>query len=109
MTQQGAISVRRPRREVSPRRDWSLPTGSRFMRITLRAIGWPTYFLDTLPYNAHTTASDALWVGLPVITCLGEAFPGRIAASLLRAVGLPQLVTQTPREYEALARRLAQP
>ncbi len=65
-------------------------------------------FLDTLPYNAHTTASDALWVGLPVITCLGEAFPGRVAASLLRAVGLPELVTQTPREYEALARRLAQ-
>src|SRR5262249_13951302 len=46
-------------------------------------------FLDTLPYNAHTTASDALWAGLPVLTCLGETFAGRVAASLLRAVGLP--------------------
>ena len=64
-------------------------------------------FLDTLPYNAHTTASDALWAGLPVITCMGDAFPGRVGASLLRAVGLPELVTKTLVEYEELARRLA--
>jgi predicted O-linked N-acetylglucosamine transferase (SPINDLY family) len=64
-------------------------------------------FLDTLPYNAHTTASDALWAGLPLVTCLGEAFPGRVAASLLRAAGLPELVTHSPAEYEALALRLA--
>ncbi len=64
-------------------------------------------FLDTLPYNAHTTASDALWAGLPVLTCMGSAFPGRVAASLLDAAGLPQLVTNTLEEYEGLALRLA--
>jgi predicted O-linked N-acetylglucosamine transferase (SPINDLY family) len=64
-------------------------------------------FLDTLPYNAHTTTSDALWSGLPVITCMGEGFAGRVAASLLRAVGLPELVTGTADEYEALAVSLA--
>jgi protein O-GlcNAc transferase len=64
-------------------------------------------FLDTLPYNAHTTASDALWAGLPVLTCIGEAFAGRVAASLLNAVGLPELVTATAGDYEALALTLA--
>jgi protein O-GlcNAc transferase len=64
-------------------------------------------FLDTLPFNAHTTASDALWAGLPVITCYGECFAGRVAASLLKAVGLPELVTINLDEYEALALRLA--
>ncbi|NJD88586.1 MAG: tetratricopeptide repeat protein [Betaproteobacteria bacterium] len=64
-------------------------------------------FLDTLPYNAHTTASDALWAGLPVLTCLGGTFAGRVAASLLRAVGLPELVVDTVQEYEALALALA--
>ena len=64
-------------------------------------------FLDTLPYNAHTLASDALWGGCPVITCAGRAFPGRVAASLLRAVGLRELATQTLSEYEALAFELA--
>ena len=64
-------------------------------------------FLDTLPYNAHTTASDALWAGLPVVTCLGNAFAGRVAASLLNAIGLPELVTHSIEDYEALALRLA--
>ena len=64
-------------------------------------------FLDTLPYNAHTLTSDALWGGCPVITCLGWAFPGRVAASLLRAVGLPELATHSLADYEALAMRLA--
>jgi protein O-GlcNAc transferase len=64
-------------------------------------------FLDTLPYNAHTTASDALWVGLPVLTCLGPTFAGRVAASLLHAVGLPELVTHSLEEYEAAALQLA--
>jgi protein O-GlcNAc transferase len=63
--------------------------------------------LDTLPYNAHTTASDALWAGLPVLTCLGEAFAGRVAASLLKAIGLDALITRTLAEYEALALRLS--
>ena len=64
-------------------------------------------FLDTLPYNAHTTASDALWAGLPVITCAGETFAARVAGSLLHAIGLPELVTHTLSDYEALALRLA--
>lgn len=64
-------------------------------------------FLDTLPYNAHTTASDALWMGLPVVTCRGNAFAGRVGASLLKAVGLPDLVTDNLADYEALALRLA--
>jgi protein O-GlcNAc transferase len=64
-------------------------------------------FLDTLPYNAHTTTSDALWAGLPVLTCRGYAFPGRVAASLLRAVGLPELITNNLPDYEALAIKLA--
>lgn len=64
-------------------------------------------FLDTLPCNAHTTTGDALWAGLPVLTCLGEAFAGRVAASLLHAVGLPELVVATPEKYEALAIQLA--
>jgi protein O-GlcNAc transferase len=64
-------------------------------------------FLDTLPYNAHTTAADALRAGLPVLTCRGHAMAGRIAASLLHAVGSPDLVTASLDEYEALALRLA--
>ncbi len=64
-------------------------------------------FLDTLPYNAGTTASDALWAGVPVLTCIGEAFASRIAASLLTAIGLPELITSTQAEYEALAIELA--
>jgi predicted O-linked N-acetylglucosamine transferase (SPINDLY family) len=63
-------------------------------------------FLDTLPYNAHTTASDALWAGLPVLTCAGTTFPGRVAASLLESIGLEELVTQSLADYEALAIRL---
>jgi predicted O-linked N-acetylglucosamine transferase (SPINDLY family) len=65
-------------------------------------------FLDTLPYNAHTTASDALWAGLPVLTCCGDTFAGRVAASLLSAVGLTELVTHNLDDYKALALRLAQ-
>ena len=64
-------------------------------------------FLDTLPYNAHATACDALWAGLPVVTCRGEAFAGRVAASLLTAIDLPELVTENLTDYEALALRLA--
>jgi predicted O-linked N-acetylglucosamine transferase (SPINDLY family) len=64
-------------------------------------------FLDTLPYNAHTTACDALWTGLPVLTCSGETFAGRVAGSLLQAVGLPELITTNLADYEALALKLA--
>lgn len=64
-------------------------------------------FLDTLPYNAHTTASDALWTGLPLVTCAGRGFAARVAASLLTAVGLPELITGSLEAYEALALDLA--
>lgn len=64
-------------------------------------------FLDTLPYNAHTTASDALWAGLPVITLTGSSFPGRVATSLLKSIHLPGLITNSPTEYETLAIELA--
>jgi protein O-GlcNAc transferase len=64
-------------------------------------------FLDTLPYNEHTTASDALWAGLPVLTCAGDTFAGRVAGSLLQSVGLPELITFSPAAYEAMGLRLA--
>jgi predicted O-linked N-acetylglucosamine transferase (SPINDLY family) len=65
-------------------------------------------FLDTLPFNGGTTASDALWAGLPVLTLMGQAFASRYAASLLTAIGLPELITTTPEQYEALAIELGQ-
>jgi predicted O-linked N-acetylglucosamine transferase (SPINDLY family) len=65
-------------------------------------------FLDTLPHNAHTTASDSLWCGVPVVTCVGPTFAGRVASSLLHAVGLPELVAASLEEYESLAIALAQ-
>ena len=64
-------------------------------------------FLDTLPYNAHTTASDALWAGVPVLTCTGQSFAGRVGTSLLHGAGLPELVTDDLAAYEALALALA--
>jgi predicted O-linked N-acetylglucosamine transferase (SPINDLY family) len=76
--------------------------GDHLARLTLADL-----FLDTLPYNAHATASDALWAGLPVLTQIGEAFPGRVAASLLKAINLPELITATSDEYEQLAVDLA--
>jgi predicted O-linked N-acetylglucosamine transferase (SPINDLY family) len=64
-------------------------------------------FLDTLPYNAGTTASDALWVGLPVLTCMGESFAGRVAGSVLRAIELPELIATSQEQYERMAVELA--
>jgi predicted O-linked N-acetylglucosamine transferase (SPINDLY family) len=64
-------------------------------------------FLDTLPHNAHTTASDALWAGLPVLTCAGDTFAGRVAASLLDAVGLADMIVETREAYKSAAIRLA--
>jgi predicted O-linked N-acetylglucosamine transferase (SPINDLY family) len=64
-------------------------------------------FLDTLPYNAHATACDALWAGLPLVTCAGRSFHSRVAASLLHAAGLPELVTSSLEGYEETARALA--
>ena len=64
-------------------------------------------FLDTTPYNGHATACDALWAGVPVITCPGSTFPGRVAASLLHAIEMPELIASSFLEYERLARLLA--
>jgi predicted O-linked N-acetylglucosamine transferase (SPINDLY family) len=64
-------------------------------------------FLDTLPYNAHTTAADALWAGLPLLTCTGSTFPGRVAGSLLKAIGLPELIASSLERYQARALELA--
>jgi protein O-GlcNAc transferase len=64
-------------------------------------------FLDTQPYNAHTSTSDALWMGLPVLTCAGATFASRVAGSLLQAAGLTELITETPEEYERKAVQLA--
>ena len=79
-----------------------LPTDRHLARLQLADL-----FLDSLPYNAHTTASDALWAGVPLITCRGTAFPGRVAASLLSAAGLTELVTESRADFEALAIKLA--
>lgn len=64
-------------------------------------------FLDTVPCNAHTTASDALWSGLPVITCLGSSFSARVAASIINAAGMPELITHSLEDYESLAFKIA--
>ena len=63
--------------------------------------------LDTLPYKAHTTTSDALWVGLAVLTQIGRSFPARVAASLLRAVGMPEMVVESRADYIARAVQFA--
>ncbi len=80
----------------------TLPNPEHLARFTIADL-----FLDTAPYNAHTLASDALWGGCPVVTYAGRAFPGRVAASLLKAVGLPELVTHSLADYESLALGLA--
>ena len=64
-------------------------------------------FVDTFTFNAHTTAAEALWAGLPVVTKVGLGFAARVAGSLLNAVGLPELITETEQDYEALILELA--
>jgi predicted O-linked N-acetylglucosamine transferase (SPINDLY family) len=73
----------------------------------LNSIKQADLFIDTLPYNAHTTASDALRMGLPVLTCIGHSFASRVAASVINAVNLPELITTTQEQYESLAIELA--
>jgi predicted O-linked N-acetylglucosamine transferase (SPINDLY family) len=79
-----------------------IPVAEHLNRIQLADL-----FLDTLPYNAHTTTSDALRMELPVLTCMGNSFAGRVGASLLNAVNLPELITTTQKQYESLAIQLA--
>jgi protein O-GlcNAc transferase len=64
-------------------------------------------FLDTLPYNAHAGGSDALWAGVPIVTCKGTSLAGRVGASLMNAIGLPELITESLDAYESLALKLA--
>lgn len=93
------------RRGISPERlifAERLPLAEHLARTSLADL-----FLDTFPYGAHTIASDALWAGVPVLTRTGETFPSRVAASLLHAVGVPELVTETASAYEQLAVELA--
>jgi protein O-GlcNAc transferase len=73
----------------------------------LRRLQFADLVLDNLPYNAHTTASDALWAGVPLLTCIGDTFAGRVAASLLRSAGLSTLITLSKSEYEQKALELA--
>ncbi len=93
------------RREIDPLRLVLAPRVSQPEHLARLALA--DLMLDTLPYNAHTTASDALWMGVPVLTCVGDTFASRVAASLLRAAGLPELITSSLDAYEAEALRLA--
>jgi protein O-GlcNAc transferase len=92
-------------RDIDPRRLVFAPRAAPAEHLARHRLA--DLFLDTLPYNAHTTANDALRAGLPVLTLKGNTFAGRVAASLLHAVGLPELITDSAAEYEALARNLA--
>ncbi|HJR55371.1 MAG TPA: tetratricopeptide repeat protein [Rhizomicrobium sp.] len=76
-------------------------------RLHLQRLPNADLMLDNLPYGAHTTASDALWMGVPIVTCQGTAFAGRVGASLLTAISCPELITHSMAEYEALALELA--
>jgi predicted O-linked N-acetylglucosamine transferase (SPINDLY family) len=102
-----AASLRREiaRAGLDPARLVFAPQIENAAHISRLALG--DLFLDSLPYNAHTTASDALWAGLPLLTCRGQAFAGRVAASLLRAAGVPELITDNLDDYESLALELA--
>ncbi len=104
-TAQGNLSKEAVKRGIDPARvvfGQRLPPAQYLARYRAADL-----FLDTLPYNAGTTASDALWVGLPVLTCLGDTFAGRVAGSLLTAIGLPELITRTQSQYEDMAVALA--
>jgi protein O-GlcNAc transferase len=94
------------RRGISPDRLVFAPR-TRLMEDHLARYRLADIFLDTLHFNAHTTASDALWACLPVLTCAGATYAARVAGSLLHAVGLPELITDSLDAYEALALKLA--
>ncbi len=89
-----------PRRLIDAQRTSSLPQHLARLRLA-------DLFLDTLPYNAHATSIDALWAGLPIVTRIGQSFAGRVAAGLLEAIELPELITTSVQQYEDLAVELA--
>ena len=99
-----ALHLDRRSRQNYPRRQTRAPS-VKFYPLARHRLA--DLFLDTLPYNAHTTSSDALWAGLPVLTRIGETFADRVAASLLNAIGLPELITTTLEAYEQMAIDLA--
>ncbi len=106
-----AAATRNLRREaknlgVAPERILFAPFAER-AEDHLARLSLADLFLDTLPYNAHSTASDALWAGLPVLTCMGSTFAGRVGASLLTAIGMPELIARDLADYEAKALALA--
>ena len=92
--------------KVSPKR--IIFSASLAHRLHLRRLDLSNLSLDTFICNGHTTTSDSLWAGVPVITLFGKHFASRVSASLLTAIGLPELITHSPKEYEDLAVRLAQ-
>ncbi len=100
------LGARAKARAIAPERLVFAPRAPR-LEAHLGRLAAADLFLDTFPFNAHTTASDALWVGLPVLTRTGETFAARVAGSLLQACGLPELVTRDAAQYEAVALRLA--
>jgi predicted O-linked N-acetylglucosamine transferase (SPINDLY family) len=79
----------------------TLPQAQHLARLALADLS-----LDTLPYNAHTTASDALWAGVPHVACTGNSFAARVGSSVLTAAGVPELIAHGLADYEALAKRL---
>ena len=93
--------------EASTQIVWCLQREFPGSKTTWRATVVADLFLDTWPYNAHTTAADALLTGLPIVTCKGDAFPARVAASLLTTMGHEQLVTESLDGYFELANNLA--
>ena len=103
---EGNLRAEAERRGVDPRRLVFAPIVAAAEH--LARFSHADLFLDTSPCNAHTTASDALWAGVPVLTCRGQTFAGRVAGSLLNAAGIPELITQSIEEYEQLALALAQ-
>ena len=102
-----ADRISRPRRGARHRRRAHRLRAARLYDRHLARLGLADLFLDTLPVNAHTTASEALWCGVPVLTCMGTHFTSRVAASLLTAVGLPELITTSLADYEREALALA--
>lgn len=102
-----ARHLRREARErgVAPQRLIFAPPCAADLHVA--RLGAADLFLDTFPYNAHTTGSDALWMGLPVLTCSGHTFASRVAGSLLSAIGLPELIAGSLDHYERLALELA--
>jgi predicted O-linked N-acetylglucosamine transferase (SPINDLY family) len=102
---QGNLRQEALQRGISPHRlvfAPDMPQEAHLQRLQLADL-----VLDTSPYNAHTTASDALWAGVPVLTFAGDTFASRVAGSLLQAVGLPELITHNLQDYTALATQLA--